>query len=336
MNDDTEIPSETDFPTLADFEENLTRIRDRIVETPAFYWDTSEISEAVVPGTRVTLKLELFQHTGTFKLRGALTNLLALDDEARGRGVTAVSAGNHAIATAYAAKAVGTTAKVVMLATASKVRVEKCRALGAEIIMIDDIHGAFDEVARIERDEGRTFIHPFDGPGVALGTGTLGLEFIRQVPNLDAVIIPIGGGGLCSGVAAAMKLVKPEIEVYGVEPTGADTMTRSFASGQPEKIDKVRTIADSLGAPHAAPYSMALCRRYVDEIVLVEDAQMIDGMRRLFGGMKLAVEPAGAAATAALVGPLRERLAGRHVGLIVCGSNISSEDFCRLISGQDR
>jgi threonine dehydratase len=145
------------------------------------------------------------------------------------------------------------------------------------------------------------------------------------------VIIPIGGGGLCAGVSCAVKQMLPHCAVYGVEPEGADSMHRSFASGRPESIEAVRTIADSLGAPHAAPYSFSLCRRYVDELVKVDDDALRSAMRLLFSSAKLAVEPAGAAATAALCGPLRERLAGKRVAVIVCGANIDPPTFAKHI-----
>jgi threonine dehydratase len=243
------------------------------------------------------------------------------------RGVVTVSAGNHAMATAYAASVLSTTAKVVMPKTANPFRVEACREMGATVELVDDVHQAFARVKEIEETEGRTFVHPFEGPLTALGTATLGLELAEQVDDLDAVIVPIGGGGLAAGVSAALKLAQPRCRVFGVEPTGADTMHRSFAAGSPQAIDKVRTIADSLGAPHAAPYSFALCRANLDELVLVDDDQMRRAMRLLFRSAKLAVEPAGAAATAALCGPLAERLRGRRVGIIVCGANIDPETY---------
>jgi threonine dehydratase len=147
------------------------------------------------------------------------------------------------------------------------------------------------------------------------------------VPELEAVIVPIGGGGLCAGVASAVKLARPSCQVFGVEPEGADTMHRSFAAGSPQAIEKVRTIADSLGAPHAAPYSFALCKKYVDELVLVDDDALRRAMLLLFASAKLAVEPAGAAATAALCGPLAERVRGKRVAVIVCGANIDPGTF---------
>jgi len=320
---------DTTAPTLDEIGAAQARFGSLIVETPVWRWGGDEIEQ--LAGTQPILKLELFQHAGSFKPRGALTVMLALRPEERARGVTAVSAGNHAMAVGYAARALGMTAKVVMPRTASPARVEGSRAYGAEVVLVDDVHQAFARAKEIEAAEGRTFVHPFEGPLTALGTATLGLELCEQAPDLDAVIVPIGGGGLCAGVAAAVKQRLPHVRVIGVEPEGADSMHRSFASGKPEGIEKVRTIADSLGAPHAAPYSFALCRRFVDELVLVSDDELRAAMRLLFRGAKLAVEPAGAAATAALCGPLRGRFTEKNVGLIVCGANIDPATYARLI-----
>src|SRR5262249_3078272 len=157
-------------------------------------WDDAELTRILPARTRVVLKEELFQRTGTFKPRGALAVMLDLSGGAVARGVTAVSAGNHAIAVAYAAGVTGSTAKVAMPKNASPFRLEKCRALGAEIVLVDDVHQAFTRVKQIEAQEGRTFVHPFEGPRTALGTGTLGLELVEQVPDLEAVIVPVGGG----------------------------------------------------------------------------------------------------------------------------------------------
>jgi len=318
-------------PTLDEIRTAREQIDKYVVETPVWQWRNREITEVIGPETKVFLKLELFQHTGTFKPRGALVNLLDLDEAGLARGVTAVSAGNHAIAVAYAAQQVGTTAKVVMISTANPARVASCKAYGAEVELIADIHQSFERVHQIEREEGRTFVHPFEGRLTILGTATVGLELCRQVPNLDAVIIPIGGGGLCAGISTAVKLIQPDCQVFGVEPEGADTMHRSFASGKPESIDKIRTIADSLGSPHAAPYSFSLCQQNVDELVMITDDDMRRAMKLLFRGMKLAVEPAGAAATAALCGPLREQLRGKRIGLIVCGTNIDTDTFAKHV-----
>lgn len=314
-------------PTLEEIRDARARLGDRVRETPVWRWRGREIEDLVGMDTEVFLKLELFQYAGTFKPRGALINMLALSPEDLARGVTAVSAGNHAMAVAYASKALGTTAKVVMPRSANPARVAGSEAYGAEVILVDDVHQAFDEVHRIEREEGRTFVHPFEGFRTALGTATVGFELAHQVEDLDAVIVPVGGGGLCAGIATAVKLAQPQAEVLAVEPEGADTMRRSLASGKPEAIDRVQTIADSLGAPHAAPYTFSLCQRFVDDLALVSDDEIRRAMKTIFEGAKLAVEPAGAAATAALVGPYRERLQGQRVGIIVCGTNIDPETF---------
>ncbi len=313
---------------------DATRIRaarktlgDNVVTTPVWRWQGRELDSLIGAETEAWLKLELFQRGGTFKPRGALLNMLALDEEALARGVTAVSAGNHAIAVAYAAKVLGTTAKVVMPETANPGRVAVCREWGADVCLVADVHSAFEEVRRIEREEGRAFVHPFEGERTALGTATVGLELSDQVAGLDAVIVPVGGGGLAAGVAMAVKQLQPACYVYGVEPAGADTMHRSFAAGSPQSIESIRTIADSLGAPHAAPYTFALCRRFIDELVKVDDDQLRSAMGLLFREMKLAVEPAGAATTAALVGPLAAALRGKRVGVVVCGANTDVASF---------
>lgn len=314
-------------PTLAEIAANRERLGDLVLETPVWRWRNREITEVIGLETEVFLKLELFQHTGTFKPRGALTTMLSLDKATLAKGVTAVSAGNHAIAVSFAAKLLDTTAKVVMPKTANPARVAICRAYGAEVELMEDVHLAFERVHQIEEEEGRFFVHPFEGKPVALGTGTVGLELCRQVPDLEAVIVPIGGGGLCSGVATAVKLMQPQCQVIGVEPEGAGLMHRSLAQGQPVRLDHLDTIADSLAAPFATPYSFGLCQKYVDDVVLVSDDQLRRAMKLIFQGAKLAVEPAGAAATAALFGPLQERLRGKRVGIIVCGTNIDIETF---------
>jgi threonine dehydratase len=319
--------------TLAEIRAARTLLGDRIVRTPVVPLAGPAVESALAPGTQALLKLELFQHTGSFKARGALVNALSLGEAERARGICAISAGNHAIAAAYAARAVGASAKIVMKEGANPFRVAECRRYGGEIVFEADFHAAFRRVEEIRATEGRTLIHPFEGLLTALGTATLGLEFIEQAPDLEAVIVPVGGGGLAAGLATAIRLVKPDCRVFGVEPFGADTMYRSFAAGSPQAIDRIDTIADSLGAPYALPISYALCRASLEEIVRIEDAEMVEAMRFLAAHARLAVEPAGAAATAALLGPLKARLAGRRVGLVVCGSNISAEAYAHLIVG---
>ncbi len=322
----------SDAPSLAGIEAAAEALRGLVRETPVVPWDDPLIRPRLGAGTEVLLKLELFQHAGSFKPRGALTVMRGLGPGKLGRGVTAVSAGNHAAAVAYAATRLGTHAKVVMPASANPARVALCRQFGAEAVLVADVREAFEVAARIEREEGRTFVHPFEGEPVALGTGTLGLEFVRQAGSLDAVVVPVGGGGLAAGVSCAVKQALPDCAVYGVEPVGADSMTRSFAAGSPQPAGPITTIADSLAPPYSLPYSYGLCRRYLDDLVLVDDDAMCAALWWLFRTARLAVEPAGAAAAAALLGPLRDRLAGRRVGLIVCGANIDAASYAEYLA----
>lgn len=309
--------------------DEVRKLRERLQEwlqlTPVLRCRTLE--QRLGGGIEIHAKMEFLQQTGTFKPRGALSTMLSLDAQQLQAGVTAVSAGNHAIATAFAARALGTTAKVVMIMNASQVRIDACRHYGAEVILADDVHIAFDLVEEIRQKEGRYFVHPFEGRNVALGTGTVGLEICEQVGDFDVIVIPIGGGGLCAGISSAVKQINPTCTVIGVEPEGADSMHKSFASGQPEAIEKVTTIADSLGAPFAASYSFELCRQYVDELVMVSDDEIKETMGMLFRDLKIAVEPACAASTAALFGPLDGRFAGQKVVLLFCGSNIDWKTF---------
>ena len=319
------------IPALAEIQTAHQALTGLVVQTPVWRWASQDVVQHLGAETELYLKLELFQHTGTFKPRGALTVMRNLEQATLAKGVTAVSAGNHAIAVAFAAQLLGTTAKVVMPKTANPFRVATCRAYGAEVELVEHVALAFERVQQIQQEEGRYFVHPFEGPDTILGTATVGLEFCTQVADLDAVVIPIGGGGLCAGMATAIKLMRPDCLVFGVEPVGADTMHRSFAAGSPQSISAVHTIADSLGAPHAAPYSFSLCQHFVDELVLVNDDEIRRAMALLFRSMKLAVEPAGATATAALWGPLRDRLRGRRVGVIVCGANIDIDTFAACV-----
>lgn len=313
--------------TIKEVKSARQKLGDKVRRTPVWQWKGDIKDDVFGRETELYMKLELFQFGGSFKARGTLMNMFNLSDEQMQRGVTAVSAGNHAISVAYGAQTLNTTAKVVMPKSANTAKVERCKSLGADIVFAENVHTAFDKVKEIEEQERRTFIHPFEGPLTALGTATVALELSDQIDDLDAVIVPVGGGGLIAGIANCMKQINPEIRVYGVEPEGADSMSRSFASGQPEEIEKVDTIADSLGAPHAAPYSFGLAQKFVDKMVTVSDKQMAETMELLFNEMKLAVEPAGASATAALQYRLLDELRGKKVGIVVCGSNIDLETY---------
>ena len=314
-----------DAPTVDDIAQLRDTLGSHILRTPLLR--CLALEQLMPRGTRIFGKLEFLQRTGTFKARGALAVLQGLSDRQRALGVTAVSAGNHAIATAFAAQVTGSSARIVMISTANRARIDACRAYGAELVMVDDVHEAFAVAERIQQEQGRFLVHPFEGPEIATGTGTLGLEICEQCPSFDAAIVPIGGGGLIAGIANAVRQARPEARVFGVEPEGADSMRRSFDAGTPVAIDGVRTIADSLGAPFAMPYSFALCREHVERLVLVDDDSLRRTMGLLFDRMRIAVEPACAASTAALLGPLRDTLAGKTVVLVFCGSNIDWQTF---------
>lgn len=320
-------------PKIAEIYALRERLGDQVFRTPVL--QCPAIEEKTGGKTTVFAKLEFLQRTGTFKARGALATLHGLSAEERMRGVTAVSAGNHAIAVAFAAATVGTTAKVVMTRSANPFRVAACAAYGAEVVLADDVHRAFALAEEIRDKEGRYFIHPFEGPSIALGTGTMGVEICEQIPEFDAIVIPVGGGGLIGGIANAVRQMRPDAEIIGVEPAGADSMHRSFASGTPQGIEKVATIADSLGAPFALPYSFELTRQNVDRLVTVDDDQLKKCMGFLFRSMKIAVEPACVATTAALLGPLRESMRGRRVVLVMCGSNIDWQTFVQQAVFED-
>jgi len=322
-------------PTPVESEAALAKLAGHIVTTPVRPWTPDTGRSEPPEGASLYLKLELFQRTGTFKVRGALMNLLDATPDVVERGVTAVSAGNHAIAVAYAAKSVGTTAKVVILESANPGRVARCRRYGADIEFASDGASGFARAQQLAEEEGRLFIHPFDGVSTIVGTSTLGVEMLDQVEELDAIVVPVGGGGILAGVSAFVKAVRPECAVYGVEPTGADSMRRSLDAGECVAIDSIRTIADSLGAPYAEPYSFSVIRDHADDVVLVTDDEILRAMRTLYADAKLAVEPASAAPFAAVCGPLRERLAGKRVALLVSGSNIDIATFARYVAEED-
>jgi threonine dehydratase len=319
------------WPELSDIRATQALLAPHLVRTPTVAWSSPTLARLLGDDAELFLKLELFQLTGTFKARGALTWALSLTPEQRARGITAVSAGNHAIAAAFAAKAVGAPAKVVVLKSANPLRLAMVRSLGADIQIAETGPEAFAIADKLVKEQGLTTIHAFDGRNVALGTGTLGAEVADDVPGLDAVVVAVGGGGLASGMARAIKLLQPNCKVYGVEPVGAPSMRRSFDQGAPVKLDRIDTIADSLAPPMSLPFSFELARAHMDDIVLVDDDSMCAAMAVLQAEAKLAVEPAAAAATAAAMGPLRDRLAGKRVCLIICGANIDAETYSRLL-----
>lgn len=324
--------AEFPVPDLDELREVADRIGPYIVRTPTIRWPVPEAGGG--PEAQLLVKLELLQRTGSFKVRGALNTIMdQLPENIESfPGVTAFSAGNHAIATAFAARTLGVSAKVVMPRNANPYRVDRCRAYGAEIVFGDTISDLLQLTDRIAADEGRLLIHPFEGIGIARGTATVGLELCDDEDALDAVIVPVGGGGLIAGIATAVKHLQPTCKVIGVEPDGANGMQQSLTHCTPlSKVD-VNTIADSLGAPMHTPRSFALVQQFVDQMVSVSDAELRLCMRQMFLDLKLAVEPACAAALAAFNGPLAASLAGKRVALIACGSNIDFHTYQKLVA----
>ncbi len=318
-------------PTLAQIIAAATAIQSDVIATPVLPL-TSARWDGVLPDCAgVTVKLELFQQTGSYKARGALLGMRGLTPKQRAAGVVAASGGNHALAVSWAAKAARVDALIAMPKATDPARVAGCEALGATVQLCDDMAAAFvamnDAAAA-----GRALMHPFEADHMVLGAATCGLEYAKDAPLIDTFVLPIGGGGLISGMACAIKQIKPEAQVIGVEPFGADSMFQSFAAGAPVRIDKVDTIADSLGSPLAMPYTYSVAKAHVDRIVRIADREMLAAMDIYQNVLRITAEPACAASLAAILGPLRDDLAGRHVGIIACGSNISLERYGQLMS----
>jgi threonine dehydratase len=300
-------------------------IGDRLVRTPL----VPSAALSAQTGARVSLKLELFQHTGSFKPRGVLNALEALTPDERARGVVSISAGNHAQALAWAATKIGVSATIVMPATAVQAKVDATRTYGGEVIQTDgDLLSTMQEV---QQERGLSFVHPFDDPLVIAGAGTLGLEIAEDAPDVGLVIVGCGGGGLLSGVAAAMHAVCPRARVIGVEPEGADAMRQSLARGEPVRLAKLNTIADGLAAPFAGVHTLAHVRAFVSDMVLVDDAAILDAMRVLMRRARILPEPAGAAATAALLHGKLMIEPGEQVVVVVSGGNADPERLRSLL-----
>lgn len=258
----------------------------------------SSALEAIFGG-RLTMKAELFQKTGSFKVRGLLTKTLLLSPEERERGVITVSAGNAAGALAWAARDAGVPATVVMAKTAVPAKIEAARAYGAQVELVEgDLIAAYESI----RDERKlTGVHPFDDLDVITGHASLGLELLEDRPDVDTVLVPVGGGGLISGVALAVKLLKPSIRVIGVEPENADVVSRSLEAGEPLKLPTAKSVADGLAAPVCGTHNFAVISQYVDQMVRVSEDSIIEATKLVMSRTKLALEPAAAAPFAALL-----------------------------------
>jgi threonine dehydratase len=286
-------------------------------------------------GVDLFLKVESLQRTGSFKVRGVFNRLLHLSAAERERGLITISAGNHAQAVAWAAAVEGLRATVVMPEHAVVSKVAASAAYGAEVVQHGDIFGAFEKMEELRARDGATLIHPFDDPLLIAGQGTVGLELCEDVPDLDAVIVPAGGGGLLSGVAVAVRALQPDAKVIGVEPAGAAALTAGLAAGAPVQLERVTTIADGLGAPATGVHVLEHVGRLVDDVVTVSDDAIAAALRLLLERSKLLVEPAGAAGLAALLAgavPIHRRGGARpRVAVILSGGNIDLDRLRTLL-----
>lgn len=282
-------------------------------------------------GVNLRFKAEMFQKTGSFKPRGMLNSLHQLDDGARKRGVVTMSAGNAAQALAFAAAQLGIAATVVMPQGASRSKAAATEGYGARVLLHGGMHDLLPKVQQLQRDEGLTFVHPFDNLPLIAGHGTLGLELLVEGPAPDLVIVPVGGGGLLSGVAAAIKQKRPATRVIGVEPEGAAAMTRSLESGVPERIDDVQTVADGLAAPFAGEHTLRHVQHFVDEIVLVSDEEIKESLRLILERCKLLAEPAAAASFAALLHGAAKATPGSQVVCVLSGGNVDRSLLKKLL-----
>jgi threonine dehydratase len=313
--------------TLTSIQAARARIGEAIYFSPCQL--SSDLSE--LTGLPLHLKLENLQRTGSFKERGALNKLLTLSPAERERGVITASAGNHAQGVAFHAAAQGIRAQIVMPLATPQIKVAATRGFGADVVL----HGAnydeaCEEALRRRDEEGRTFIHPFDDAEIINGQGTIGLELLEQAPDLEAVVIPIGGGGLISGVACALKETNPRIRVIGVEPEKLPSMLRAREAGAPVTLNAEATVADGIAVRRAGDLTLPLVSRYVDEIVTVDDEEIASAILMLLEHEKTLAEGAGAAALAALL-QSKTNLRQRRTVVLVSGGNIDVTLLAKII-----
>jgi threonine dehydratase len=284
---------------------------------------------------RLFLKAEHLQIAGSFKVRGASNRVLTLAPEDAARGLIGVSAGNHAQAVAYAGAAAGIPVTVVMPAGASKSKAAAARGYGAEVVL----HGAhvgetFDRMERLRDARGLTFVHPFNDPQIIAGQGTVGLEIVEDLPALDVVVVGVGGGGLISGIASAVKQLRPEARVYGVEPIESNALSLAIAEGHPVPIQP-QSIADGLGAPFAGEWTIDIASHNVDAILLVDERTIARGVRFALERMKQLLEPAGAAALGAVLASVVPIEDGEVVCVVASGGNVDLDQLSGIVELAD-
>jgi threonine dehydratase len=313
--------------TLSDIQSAMSRIRDSIYLSPCAYSETF----AKLTGNSVFLKLDNLQRTGSFKERGALNKLLTLSPEERARGVIAASAGNHAQGVAYHAGKRGIRAQICMPLTTPLIKVSSTRGYGADVIL----HGAnyddaYEEALRRSQEQNLTLVHAFDDDAVIAGQGTLGLELLQQHADIEAIVVPIGGGGLIGGLSCAVKEGSPKVRIIGVQTSRLPSMKVAIAEGKPLTLSAAATIADGIAVRRAGDRTLPLVQKYVDEIVTVDEEEIANAILLLLEREKTLAEGAGAAAIAALVNH-KVALTGKRIALLVCGGNIDVTLLSRII-----
>ena len=314
------------FPSIDDFNNTLSDINKYVHKTPI----VSSSSLNKIYNSNIFFKLELFQKTGSFKTRGAINKLLKLSDLEKDKGVITISAGNHAQAISWACSQFNIKSKIVMPFDASPSKVEATKSYGGEVILTKN--NMMDECNDIKEREGLTFVHPFDDIDIILGQGTIGVEIIEKLNNIDYAFISIGGGGLISGIACVLKSINPKIKIIGVEPINSNVMTKSISSNKPETFDTNinKTLADGLAAPFAGNLTFEFVKKYVDEIINVSENEMIESMRVIIERLKVIPE---AAASACFVPILRNKLnikKNANSIIVLCGGNIDLDKLKKL------
>jgi threonine dehydratase len=324
-------------PTTFDLNTLPVSIRDiwaAKLRISSMIWRTSLLPTATLSrmtSTNLRIKTENLQRTCSFKFRGALNAVLQLTPEQRAKGVCTFSAGNHGQGLAYAAQLSGVHCTVFMARDANPLKIEAIRGYGADLVFGDTLGDASDRMEVFQLETGATYVSPYGDPAVIAGQGTIGLELLEDFPELEYVIVGIGGGGLASGLALAVKSIRPDIKVIGVEPEGAPTLTRSLEEGRPVRLESIKTIADGLGAPYALPIPFEVIRTMLDDVVLVDEDSLAEAVRLLLFRCKLLVEPAGAASVAALLTRKVKVPEGANTVAILSGGNIDPERLKSLL-----
>ena len=313
---------------LEQFQEAKKRVDEVIIPTPLIY------SEAFSKECKneVYIKPENLQRTGAFKIRGAYNKIVKMDEEAKAKGLIASSAGNHAQGVAYAAHKLGVKATIVMPKHTPLIKVEATQSHGADVVLAGEVYDeAYQAACDLQKKHGYTFVHPFNDEKVIAGQGTIGLEIIQQLPDVEAVYVPIGGGGLISGVSYAIKALKPDCKVIGVQALGAPSMYESRKKGEVIQLEKVATIADGIAVKKPGDLTFEMCQKYVDEIVTVSEEEIATAILTLMEKQKTVAEGAGATALAAAMFD-KANLKGKKSVCIVSGGNIDVNTLSRVIT----